>query len=350
MRRLCQSLVLLCTWGVSHAWSDTPMPYYSAAQALQSLYAVDLPARANAFAASTEELASSLTAHCQGTTPLADPRQRWTQALLRWNELATPAMGPVLSRRSHRHIDFWPSRPELIAKALARHPANLEDLERIGTPAKGLPALEILLSPATDKQALNQQPDTCHYATLLAQEVAQEAQQLQQAHHDWAERDWSDNPELTGSAMAEWVNQWLAALEKLRWLHMEKPIRSAQGKAPAFPRLSREINTQEWLAQWRPLYAQAALTPAQRQAPPQAGQSLIPIEALLLGKGHVTLAQRWHAALDHANRALLQLSPGASTPDVLACAGQLKMVSALFQTEVAAALDIPLGFSDADGD
>lgn len=350
MRRLCQSLLLLCTWGVSHAWADTPMPYYSAAQALQSLYAVDLPARANAFAASAEELAGSLAAYCQGATPQADPRQRWVQTLLSWNELATPALGPVLSQRSHRHIDFWPSRPELIAKALARHPTNLEDLERIGTPAKGLPALEVLLAPAVGGLELKQQPEACHYATLLAQEVAQEAHQLQRAHHDWAERDWSDNPELTATAMAEWVNQWLAALEKLRWLHMEKPIRSAQGKAPAFPRLSREVNTQEWLAQWRPLYAQAALTPAHRQAPPQAGHDLIPIEALLLGKGHLTLAQRWHVALDAANRALLQLSPGASTADVLACAGQLKTVSTLFQTEVAGALDIPLGFSDADGD
>lgn len=345
MRLLWKALLVSSTWGLGLAMAYTPMPYYSATQALNSLYSVELPSRANAFAISAHRLTEALTQHCQGTASLSLARQQWLDTLLRWDELATPAVGPVLSGRTHRHIDFWPSRPELIAKAVARSPASLSELERIGTPAKGLPALETLLTPT-----LSSHTDTCAYAVLLAQEVAQTARQLEQDYRLWAERDWTDSPEQTGSAMAEWINQWLAGLEKLRWMHMEKPIRSMPGKAPVYARLTHDANWQEWHAQWRRLYAQAVLTPAQRLTPPRPGQDLIPIEALLLGKGHQKLAQQWHAAIEQVNRSVQQLGPESGPADVLVCAGRIKTASTLFQTEIAAALDIPLGFSDADGD
>jgi hypothetical protein len=37
--------------------------------------------------------------------------------------------------------------------------------------------------------------------------------------------------------MSEFVNQWVGGMERLRWAHMEKPLRAAQGsKAPEYPR------------------------------------------------------------------------------------------------------------------
>jgi uncharacterized protein len=77
---------------------------------------------------------------------------------------------------------------------------------------------------------------------------------------------------------------------------------------------------------------------------------LVPIEALLLGKGHLALAGRWAAALDKVSVAMAGLKPQASTTELLAVTQLMKAVTVLFQNEVSTALDIPLGFSDADGD
>ena len=66
-------------------------------------------------------------------------------------------------------------------------------------------------------------------------------------------------------------------------------------------------------------------------------------------------AQRWAQALDSVTarlEALPATAPARATDhrQLLAVATALKAVTMLYQTEVATALDIPLGFSDADGD
>lgn len=86
------------------------------------------------------------------------------------------------------------------------------------------------------------------------------------------------------------------------------------------------------------------------------GKDLISIEALLLSKGHIALAQRWRDAMGVVDAAMP--APG-KTPakegaqantEILALATKLKGITVLYQAEIAPALDIPLGFSDSDGD
>ena len=200
------------------------------------------------------------------------------------------------------------------------------------------------------------------YLSLLAQGIQVEAQALQTDLAPWATKDWSSAPEVTSAAMAEWVNQWLAGVERLRWAHLEKPIKANQtlgnamkGNPVLFARLGREANLVAWRAQWQSLLAQARLTPAQYLSAPEPGQALLPIEALLYGKGHIALAQRFAKTLDEVSARMDKLTPQAPPRAVdqralLALAQSLKAVTVLYQAEVASALDIPLGFSDADGD
>ena len=98
---------------------------------------------------------------------------------------------------------------------------------------------------------------------------------------------------------------------------------------------------------WRP---QPRLTQAQYRHPPPPGKALVPIEALLLGKGQLALAGRWAATLDQVTDTMRDLTPQSTTAQLLAVTQLMKAVTVLFQNEVATALDIPLGFSDADGD
>ena len=384
-------LALGCTslaWAQSSAIeSDTPMPTYSAAQVLQSLYGQHLPARAAAFVQAAQAQQQTWATFCgqaaSAATASGDSRAlraQWRGTLNAWLDVATPSVGPLVSRRSQRQIDFTPIRPQLITRAVQKAPATPADMELVGTPAKGFGALDWLLS-----QGVKASTPQCAYAQQVAQAITAEAQgiaadlkPLQSKVWNSASSEEEDGAqaeqaakaaEETSTAMAEWVNQWLGALERLRWAQMEKPVQVAQSgdKAPAFARAAWVDNQIEWCTQWQDLRKQALLTPAQRQSPPVPGQHLIPIEALLLSKGQIELATRWRQVMAQADAAMRGIGasgdasagalqcvaqPGkpASPQAVQAAATQLKAVTAQYQSAVAPALDIPLGFSDSDGD
>jgi len=325
----------------------TAFPFYSGEQALSGLYGHHLPPLAYAFDTEAQRLVAVARAHCAGPAALPALREAWLRTLLAWSALSAPALGPVIERRSQRQIDFWPPRPALLEKALNGAPETLADMDRVGAPAKGFPTLERLLAGAPAS-------NHCPYLVLIAEGIAAEAGALRTGFDSLAARDWTTNEETARSAFGEWINQWLGGLERLRWMQIEQPVQRARtaGKhhKPPFARLSAADNQAEWRAQWSALRAQARLTPGQAAQPPQAGQGLIPIEALLLGKGHIALAQRWAASVDTADAAMAALPERAGEKEQMALARTLKGVTTLFQTEVAAALDVPLGFSDADGD
>lgn len=351
--------------------ADTPMPYYTAAQALQSLYGQHLPARAAAFVQAASAQDQALAGFCAGPaaaakTEAAELRSQWQRSHTAWLQLSTPSVGPLVERRSLRQIDFTPIRTALIARAVKKGPQTAADMELVGTPAKGFGALDWLLS-----QGLQPASPECAFALQVAKAISAEAQSLQTALAPLQSKTWSvegseTEPEdvaspgakETGAAIEEWINQWLGGLERLRWAQMEKPIKvvGGGGKAPAFARIAMADNWREWQTQWQALHAQALLTPAQRQQPPVPGKDLISIEALLLSKGHIALAQRWRDAMGVVDAAMP--APG-KTPakegaqantEILALATKLKGITALYQAEIAPALDIPLGFSDSDGD
>lgn len=354
--------VLMATLGAALAGMATAQgasptlaaPYYSAEQAMQGLYTHHLPPLARDFKAQAERLVDTAQQHCTGQVPLDALRKQWQVALLSWETLSAPAVGPLLTRRSQRQIDFWPTRPALLRRSMDKAPATLADMERVGTPAKGFPALELLMKQWRAAPQLRS-PEACRYAELVAQGIAHEARELATALAASANKDWAGSPEDTKAALAEWVNQWLGGLERLRWAHIEKPItthrttgKSDQGEPIPFARLDRDTALSDWRTQWQSLLAQARLPPG--APPPAAGQALVPMEALLMGKGHLDLAQRWGQALDQVTAGLNRLTPQSSEDELLGVAQTMKVVTVLFQNEVATALDVPLGFSDADGD
>jgi predicted lipoprotein len=347
MRATLAGILLLA--GSAHAQSGgvNAFPYYRGEDALQGLYAQHLPPLARDFETQAKALTAAARRHCAGAAGPAALKDAWRRALLSWETLSSPALGPVIERRSQRQIDFWPTRPALLAKALARAPQTLTDMESVGTPAKGFPAMERLL-------AAQPSPAHCPYLVLVAEGIEAEAVALGTGFDGLAARDWTVDEDAARAAFSEWINQWLGGLERLRWAHIEQPVQKARtagkGHAPEFARGAAADNTAEWRAQWQALRTQARLSPTQRTQPPQPGQGLIPIEALLMGKGQIALAQRWGQALDRADAAITALPAKPGEKELMALSKTLKGVTTLFQAEVAAALDVPLGFSDADGD
>lgn len=341
MKKVGAFFVPLCVACLVQA--QVAVPYYNASQVWQGLYQVHVPAVTRHFALEAQALSQTVAQHCSDpqATPLLE--RQWQATLQAWVAASTPTIGPVLSRRSQRQIDFSPIRWTLLNKALEQPPASPADWERVGTPAKGFSSLEWVLQAPRDAAR-------CSYASGLAQDIEREATALWQLSRSAA--DQVPDEAHVGPAFAEWVNQWLGAWERLRWGQIEQPIQKSRtsGKPVVWVRAQAEHNVADWRAQWQALYAQARMSPSQRQRPPMPGQDLIPIEALLMGKGHIELAHRWAQSLDRLDERMHRLNAKSAPQTWLAWAQSMKVVTALFQNEVATALDVPLGFSDADGD
>lgn len=323
-------------------WARVAVPSYTAVHLLQGLHGHCMAPLADAFAAAAQALVSALREHglATGGTTLDAARAQWQLTTRAWERLSALALGPLLERRSMRRIDFTPTRPALIARAVAAAPRGALALERIGTPAKGLPALEWLL------WTREMTPAAWAYAVELAAEIELEATALQTEFRALAERDAADWTEVLAIAgMSEFVNQWVGGIERLRWAQMEKPLRS--GRKAELPRAASASTAASWAAQWQSLRAVALF---QGRAAPAPGAGLVTIESYLRGRGANAVADSLVKGVAQADRDLQGLSPGAPAARVLQGAKALAALKRLAETTLAPALEVNIGFSDADGD
>lgn len=310
-------------------WARVAVPIYAPADLLQGLYGHTLQPLAQDFVRAAQALASEL----RGCGPAVAPaRTAWVRAMLAWERLSAVAVGPLITRRSLRAIDFQPTRPALIQRALAAGPGW--DLALVGTPAKGLPALEWLL------WAGPRQPVACAFAQALAQEIVAEAVAVEAGFAALARQAWDEDN--GPAALAEFVNQWVGGLERLRWTGIEKPLRA--GRPAELPRALSGQTAAAWAARWQGL---RALTVFDGAVPPAPGQGPVPLETWLRGRGLNPVADSLRQAVQRSDAALLGLRPGSAA---LAAAGTLGALKRLAEEQVAPALDVRLGFSDADGD
>lgn len=336
-------------------WQREAVPYYDTVQVLQGLYGHAALAHAQAFERAAQALAPAIGALCtasapaQGRTALDGARSALQGAMQAWEHLSAVAIGPVIERRSLRAIDFAPTRPALIERAIPTQPQGAKAFERIGTPAKGLPALEWLLwtRPATP------QSPACRYAQEVALDVEREAHALQAAYALAATTDWGaeDEQERSTQAMSEFVNQWVGGIERLRWAHMEKPLRAAQGqRTPDYPRAASGQTLAAWSAAWAGLRSVTVLPDG--ASAPVPGMGLVPLETQLRGLGLNPLADRLRQATEKVDAALAQVVQAGvqNSATIQRTARTLAALKHLAESEVAPALQVNIGFSDADGD
>lgn len=283
------------------------------------------------FAAASARIAPAVQAVCDASGDGAEPalalaRQRWLGALTSWERLSGVAFGTLLERRLQRQIDFTPTRPRLIAKAIKAAPASAADMELIGTPAKGLPALEWLLWVNPVQPA----SPACRYAVQVAAEIEREAQSLAAAPVPQVDDQ---------TALSELVNQWIGGLERLRWANMEMPARvaltSGGRDVPDFPRRHAGASAASWAAEWEALRGLAT--------------GAVSLEAMLRERGRNAAADAFAQAMRQTDAAMQALT-AEDTPRLLAVAAQLATLKRGVEDTVAPALGVNIGFSDADGD
>lgn len=339
------------------AWQRNAVPFYDTVHALQGIYGHWALPRAQDFDRSARTLVPAVAALCQapaadGQAALSAARSTWQATTRAWEQLSAVSVGPVISRRSQRAIDFAPTRPVLIDKAIAAQPQGARAFERVGTPAKGLPALEWLLWT----RPVQPGSPACSYAHEVAQDVARESAALEKAFADASGTDWGaeDEQERSTQAISEFVNQWVGGIERLRWAQMDKPLRAAGSgsgaRTPDYPRTASSSTLAAWAATWSGLRSLTTL-PASADIP-AAGEALVPLEMYLRGKGLNPLADTLRRATDKVDASMAQVQKNGlkDKAAIQQTARDLAALKFLAESEVAPALQVSIGFSDADGD
>lgn len=282
----CLLAAMACTATAQSNWAQVAVPSYNPADLMVGMHRAWTAPQSRTLASEASALTAAVTGHCTAdgdpAAALQAARQQWRVTVTVWERLSAVAIGPVLERRSIRQIDFTPTRPALIERAILAAPQGVDAMARIGTPAKGFPALEWLLwtRPA--------QPGTpaCAYAVEVARDIERESLALREAFESLAQRapeEWDDERAVAG--MSDFVNQWLGSLERLRWAQMEKPLRARQ----ALPRAASGTTAASWLSHWQGVRTLGLFTGDLAPAP---GQGLVPLETYLRGQGLNNLANQ----------------------------------------------------------
>lgn len=302
--------------------------------------------RATEFAAQAGELQRSLASHCAGGA--AEPaRGAWRRTLAAWSRLSSVAVGPLVTRRSARRIDFQPVRPTLIEQALKAAGDGAPEMDRIGSAARGFAALEWLLWP---QSRLARGPDAaaaCRLAQALAADLLAEADVLA-AGFTPLDAEALDEAEVV-ERMGEAINQWVGGIDALRMQAIERPLLEALARRtsrPVLPRALSGASAEDRASRWAAL---RALLVFDGPVAPQPGTALVPVETVLRGRGLNPLADRVVAGAKAVDRALA--AARKNTPATLRAAGAaLASLRNLVEAEVAPVLEVRIGFSDADGD
>jgi uncharacterized protein len=319
---LCAAaLPWLSTARAQSNWRVVAVPFLSPQAWLRSIDERWYAPRSAEFAQTTARLSDTLAGGCA-----AQPaRQAWRDAMLAWERLSAVQTGALVERRSARTLDFQPARPPAIERAMAAPDA---DIASAGSPALGLPALEWLLwrSPLRGP--------SCTYAQRVAAHLAAEAKSLAADYATPRERD----DETTQRDFAALLNQLVGGAASLRWAQIGKPRR--EGKAQ-WPRAASGLTREAWHARTQAL-RQLLEFHAQADAP-------VALEPFLRGRGMNPLADRVRQASLRAAAAMAGASP-ASPAKLPAAEQALAALENVLGNEVAPALEVTIGFSDADGD
>jgi uncharacterized protein len=322
------------------ALAITPAARADDASDIQSIYRDWMVPRAVELVADSARLTSALRTYCAASpqdsvVTLNAARQAWNTSLVAWERLSAVSIGLMLDYRMQGKLDFIPTRPRMIVKAVEAAPESAADMDRIGTPAKGFPALEWLLwtKPARPSTA------ECRYAVQVAMEIEREAKFMETGFREAVAS--TVDAAAAKKAVSDWVNQWVGGLEHLRWADMEKPARKATTTGsdvrPDYPRSDSGATAASWAAQWESLRALAE------------GAGPGSLASMLRARQQGQLADELSGTVERANKAMAGLGSNESK-SVLTAARELSTLKRFVEDKVAPALDVHIGFSDADGD
>lgn len=312
--------VMACLWCNLTAHAETPGPE----QILQEW-------DADVLAPAYQQLANEAAALTQQTQNVcrAPSKQKlnrlkapWLKTTLRWRRLELLPAGPTLQSRASRSMDFRPVRENLLLAALAGEEAN-HDSAALG----GLSTLEWILYPTGTAQTL----DARQRCDLLLPATKQLRLLTAQLATAWALE--SQKVQAMGQLSSEWADRLNLLLASLTQL--EKQLKkSGPSGLPGTP--SHSVR-QQLLAQFEGL-----LLIWQGPTARKTGFSRL-------------LDIKDHPVVDRQIRELIEtlITQARVTPEhqlANALSKPLAELQGRLEKDTAEALQIGIGFNDADGD
>jgi len=284
---------------------------------------------------------------------LAAAREAWWQARAPWKRAEVFAFGPYRADpdRLGPRIDFWPARPDAVAAVLAGE--GPVDAATLGAPARGLPALELLLWMDGDPAGRR-----CAYLGALSADLEASARRLREA---WdpaagnyvgqlteAGRGSADYPSLQ-RALSEIVNRMGFTVENIRADKLGRPLGAGSGGV-AQPDKAESIPSGRSLEDVRD-----SLRGIERLFYGDPAAAAPGLTDYLDWRGR-PMARRMRARLDAAYAALDAI-PGPLTSAVMtspaavqAAMDRLGELQRLIQVDILGALSLTVAFNDNDGD
>jgi uncharacterized protein len=291
-----------------------------------------------AFAKVAPTLTEAIETLCQSPTTesLEAARAAWIKTMLAWENASAIGFGPLLARRAVYHIDYWPSRENLIAQALSKPPATVKELELIGGPAKGIPAIEWFLWTPPAKPEILADAGRCAYAKLLALDVEVESRELDSAFVAFAENGLSDS--VASDLFAGLLNLVHGEVEQMGDRKLDRPAKVDKGKT--FPRLLSGQTVQAWNAQWSSMRNFLIADDEDRNDN---------LERFLRAQGLAPVADKLRTSVEAVTGDLKRIQR-ATPAEAVKVATDLRAVRTVLSDDVAAALNIPIQFTVNDGD
>lgn len=244
------------------------------------------------------------------------------------------------------------AKPTKPAKASAKPAARRAAKPNRARNTRGRAARVLAAPPppgwATSGASRTAQPGACRFAQALVADMHTEAMALAEGFAKRLEAPVDER--VMTERLAESLNQWVGGLEQLRMQALERPVLDMAPNNPrARPRLPRQLSGASALDRQARWSALRTLAVSEGLATPAPDTGLISIETLLRSQGRIDLADKLEEAAKEVDRTLEESLP--NTPESLQAASRaLATLGSLVSTEVAKALGVSMGFSDADGD
>jgi len=359
------SLVLAVAGGVGSVVACGPEAIPDKRRTLLSAWGETLLETYAEFEAACVELDVRARAFCDnpGQASLDAAREAWWSVRAPWKRTEIFAFGPYADEpiRLGPKLDFWPSRPDSVQQVLdGANPITAESAANLGAPARGMPAIEILLWAVGDGTltAFQSSPRRCEYLVALTSDLIARARDLRLA---WDPENGNFLSELTHAgeqgrrfaslhlALGEVVNRLGYTVENIRTEKLGRPAGTANGGSPQPDKVESPFSgrsledIRDNLRGVEQLYfgAPGRGRPGLEQYLNERGRSFA---SLMRSK-----LELCHAALNAIGEPLAVAV--VSQPDaVRAALERLAELQRAIQVDVIGALSLSIGFNDNDGD
>lgn len=308
----------------------------------------------------SRQLADSARSFCSGEQSLADARKAYREVFTAWAAVQPMAFGPLAEGNLAWQVQFWPDKKNLVARQvneLVDSNPNLRsaDLEKASVVVQGLTAYEYLLFDADTR--MDDQAQKVRYCPLLLGIASHQQKLSAGVLGQWlGEKGLASqlrqfpNPRYPEAreAVAELLRTEVTALDALK-KKLGQPLAHGNKGAPPQPYLA-----EAWRSELSLASLDATLASAQRlwRGPEGSGlHQLVPAsEKDLVSRmdGAWQETRQRLAALDQPLGKLLTTPAGRDSLEQLY--ESLDRLHRLQGSELARALNIPLGFNAHDGD